>query len=581
MAFRWKLFTAYVCLLIPALLVFYLWTESWLRGTYLEVVREELEREVTMLSALLDFDSESLDEQVDGAVKEAGRRLTVIAADGRVIADSDFSGPALHGLDNHATRPEVVEARRQGLGSSLRFSNSVQRQMLYVARRLPERDVSIRVSTRVEGIEQAAAELRRALAGHTLILILVGLPLAFLLSRHFSRPVRDLDESARRIAAGDFSRPFGATGSDEIGHLGRTLDSMAQQIQRQLRELESERNHLRAVLRSMEEGVMVTDQEGRITAANPALSKIFKLDSEPIGKSPLAVFRSVEVQSGIQGVLENGAALPCEVETNGQCLAAAFAPIRTGEEVRGVVTVFHDLSELRRLERARRDFVGNVSHELRTPLTSISGYSETLLQQGDLSDIQSRFLEKIHLNAVQLSDIVSDLLELSRLENTDLKLSYESVDMKTLERELRQDLEAPLAEKTRIELIFRSQPEEATFRAPEIHLKRILLNLLDNAFKYTQEGRLEVLLEQKGDDLKFSVSDSGMGIPEQDLDRVFERFYRGVQTRSEGLGGTGLGLSIAKHTVEVLGGKIWVESKLKEGTTVYFTIPRQGASNLE
>ena len=429
------------------------------------------------------------------------------------------------------------------------------------------------MSTSVEGIEKAAAELRRALFGQTVVLILLGLPLAFLLSRHFSRPLGELDEAARRIAAGDFSQPFRVQGTDEISHLGQTLHSMALQIEEQLLDLESERNHLQAVLHSMEEGVMVTDQEGRITAANPALSRIFNLESEPLGKNSLEVVSSVEVQSGVQGVLEQGTISECEVETDGRYLAAAFAPIRSGEEVKGVVTVFHDLSELRRLERARRDFVGNVSHELRTPLTSISGYSETLLQSEDLNDLQVKFLEKIYLNAVQLNEIVNDLLELSRLESKDLELSYSAVSLEALEKELRNALEVPLSEKE-IDLVFQDNSGVETFRAPEVHLRRILLNLLDNAIKYTQEGQVKVLLERRDGELRFSVRDTGMGIAEQDIDRVFERFYRGEQARSASLRGTGLGLSIVKHLVELLGGRIRLESQLREGTTVSFTIPQ-------
>ena len=555
MSFRWKLFIAYIFLLVPALLVFYIWTERWLRSTYLEVIRDQLEREVRILATVLDLDSAKLDEQVDEAVEGVGRRLTVIADDGRVIADSSFSGSDLAAMANHATRPEIVAARRQGVGSSLRFSNSVGQPFLYVARAIPGQDVSIRVSTSVEGIEKAAAELRRALFGQTVVLILLGLPLAFLLSRHFSRPLGELDEAARRIAAGDFSQPFRVQGTDEISHLGQTLHSMALQIEEQLLDLESERNHLQAVLHSMEEGVMVTDQEGRITAANPALSRIFNLESDPLGKNSLEVVSSVEVQSGVQGVLEQGTISECEVETDGRYLAAAFAPIRSGEEVKGVVTVFHDLSELRRLERARRDFVGNVSHELRTPLTSISGYSETLLQSEDLNDLQVKFLEKIYLNAVQLNEIVNDLLELSRLESKDLELSYSAVSLEALEKELRNALEVPLSEKE-IDLVFQDNSGVETFRAPEVHLRRILLNLLDNAIKYTQEGQVKVLLERRDGELRFSVRDTGMGIAEQDIDRVFERFYRGEQARSASLRGTGLGLSIVKHLVELLGGRI-------------------------
>ena len=574
MNFRWKLFVTYICLLIPALLIFYFWTETWLQDTYLDVVRKELEREVKILSKLLDVNSQDIDEQVDSVVRDSGRRLTVIVADGKVMADSSFSGIDLEDMDNHGMRPEVVEARSQGLGSSLRFSNSVTKQMFYVAFFVADQDVFIRISTSVENIELVAADLRRVLAGHTLILILVGVFLSFLLSKQFSRPLGELAQSARSVAQGDFSNPFRVKGTDEIARLGQTLFGMAQKIQRQFTELESERNHLQAVLKSMDEGVMVTDQKGKITLANPALNQIFKLKTDPVRKNLLEVFRNVEVESGIKDVLENGEITQCEIETNDQCLRSVFAPIWVGENVMGVVTVFHDLSELRRLERARRDFVSNVSHEIRTPLTSISGYSETLINKGDLDEIQSRFLEKIYLNSVHLEEIVNDLLELSRIENKDLVFPYESLNMETLEKELREEVGEKLLKK-KIKLVFQKDDfSRETFRLPKSHIMRILRNLLDNAIKYTKDGRIKVCLKRQNKDLMFSVSDTGIGIAEQDIDRVFERFYRGVQARSESLPGTGLGLSIVKHAVEQLGGSVSMESKFKQGTTVYFTIPQ-------
>ena len=573
MAFRWKLFLAYVCLLVSILSVYDVWTEQWLRTTYLEGVHQQLQREAELIGSLLSSDAPDIDQQVDASARE-GRRLTVVDQSGRVIADSAFSGDDLVALDNHGRRPEVLEAKVHGVGSRLRFSRSVGEELLYVAVRTGDGRAYVRVSTSVAGLEQATSDLRWTLVARTILLIAIGLPLAFLLARHFSRTLSHLEGAARRIAAGDFDVPIQAGGRDDVSRLGRTMQSMAHQLRDHVQTIESDRSHVQAVLNSMTEGVMATDSGNRIVESNPALLEILGLRSDPFGKPLLEVLRNIEIQQQIEGVRGTGLGAEKEVQVAGLRLVARSAPLRAGSEVTGVVTVFTNVTELRRLERARRDFIGNVSHELRTPLTSISGYTETLLDGRTLGDVETGYLGKIEHNAAQLQEIVDALLELARIEHREESPARRKIDFSHLMGEIQRDFAAELADRP-IQIEFPKNVPSETIRVPEAYLKRVLLNLLDNALKYTSEGHIQVGFEKNDEEYLFSVKDTGAGIPDQDLDRVFERFYRGAQAVSGRISGSGMGLAITRHMVEVMGGRIWLESQLKKGTTVYFTIPRK------
>lgn len=576
MTFRWKIFLAYVCVLGSFLSVYYVWTERWLHTSYIEGVRQQLLREAELVESLLRVDSPDIDQQVDDSASE-GHRLTVIDEDGTVIGDSAFSDAGLEGLDNHGRRPEVLEAKAKGVGSRLRFSQSVGEELLYVAVREAVEGPYIRVSTSVEGLEQVTSDFRWTLAKRTIFLIGLGFPVTFLLARYLSRTLDHLETAANKIAGGDFDVWIRAGGKDDVSRLGRAMQTMAHQLRDQVHTIESDRGHLQAVLDSMLEGVMVTDAEGRISGSNPAFLEIFGLREDPIGEPLLAVLRNIEIQQQISNVRKLTTSAEKELQVENLVLFARSAPVRKGSEVTEVVTVFTDVTELRRLERARRDFIGNVSHELRTPLTSISGYTEALIEGKGLGDMQVGFLRKIERNSAQLQEIVDALLELARIEQEHVGPNSEEIDFPRLFSEIRGDLLAGLVDRP-VKLEFPERIPSTIIRAPEVYLKRVLLNLLDNSLKYTEKGFIKVAVDLQSEEVLIAVSDSGAGIPDHDLERVFERFYRGTQAVSERIAGSGMGLAITKHMVEVMGGRIWMESQLKKGTTVFFTIPKRGSN---
>jgi len=572
MTFRWKIFLGYVCVLGSFLSVYYVWTERWLQTTYIEGVRQQLLREAELVESLLRMNSPDIDQQVDDSASD-GHRLTVIHEDGTVIGDSEFSNIGLEALDNHGHRPEVLEAKVKGVGSSLRFSQSVGEELLYVAVREATEGPYIRVSTSVAGLRKATSDLRWTLAKRTIFLIGLGFPITFLLARYLSRTLDHLETAANKIAEGEFDLWIRAGGKDEFSRLGRAMQTMAHQLRDQVHTIESDRGHLQAILDSMLEGVMVTDAEGRITSSNPSFLKIFGLKENPAGEPLLAVLRNIEIHQQISNVRELRTGMEKELQVENLILFARSAPVRKGAEVTEVVTVFTDVTELRRLERARRDFIGNVSHELRTPLTSISGYTEALVEGQGLDDMQIGFLRKIERNSTQLQEIVDALLELARIEQDHVDPKNEQIDLPRLFSEIRGDLSARLVDR-KVELEFPERIPPTTISAPEVYLKRVFLNLLDNSLKYTEEGSIKVAVELQSEEVLIAVSDSGAGIPDHDLERVFERFYRGTQAVSDRIAGSGMGLAITKHMVEVMGGRIWMESQLKKGTTVFFTIPQ-------
>ncbi len=570
---RTKIALASLLMLLVAMTAFALWAEHWLRDFYLETVRQRMEDQLRALAPLVEPDAADLDARIDQAGTRLSSRITMMDASGRVLADSAFSGEALAALENHINREEVQEALRDGIGWSTRYSTSLDEHLLYVALRLPEERGVLRVATTLQGLEQRLAEMRWALGGRALLLIALFAPLGWWLTRRWTRSVEVLEAAVRELARGRLDTPIQLSDRDELSGVAASVRAMAAEQKGSLARLQTERGRLDTILGSLREGVLVTASDGRIQYANPAFSQIFGLDADPVGKVPLELVRLPELQQGIEEVLRGGEAAGREIEVGNQSLGVVFSPVEPAGN-RGVVAVFHDLTELRRLEQVRRDFVTNLSHELRTPLTSIRGYAETLQQQPEnLTAEQQRFLEKIARNSAQLAEIIQALLDLSRIERGQLSLRRETVTL----ADLREELERAFLERARskgLEWNFQS-PGLTAFSAARPLLVRALHNLLENALAHTERGSIGVLVEPRNGAVRFAVSDTGSGIPEVDQGRVFERFYRASGDLGR-MQGSGVGLSIVKHIVALHGGRVWLESELGEGTRVFFELPQPG-----
>jgi two-component system phosphate regulon sensor histidine kinase PhoR len=453
--------------------------------------------------------------------------------------------------------------------------------------------IIIRAAKPLANLDASLVELRHRLVAASVVIFLVGILASLAISRMFSARVERLTEFSKRVAEGDFRPLSGESSNDELAELGSSLNETAQRLESEIRLLSSERNRSSAILRSMVEGVAVIDAQERLVFCNRAFSEILNIDSKTSEGRPLIeVVRNSELTGLIRKALTGEEGLQSDIFTGivqQQSFSVTAAPVKALESAAGgaarlraalverpsgAVVVLHDVTELRRLERVRQDFVANVSHEFKTPLTAIQGFAETLLG-GALEDPKNnrRFLEIMRDHANRLAQLTDDLLKLARIEAGKLELEFslvgvmelvegcaETALMKASRKQITLDIEVP--------------PGLPPVLGDSGLLRDVLQNLLDNAIQYTPPGgRIQVSAAAKPREAVIAVSDTGIGIPLVDQERIFERFYRVDAARSREAGGTGLGLSIAKHIVEAHGGRLWVESVVGQGSRFSFSIP--------
>ena len=504
-------------------------------------------------------------------------RVTVITADGLVLADSQ-SDPQT--MENHAGRPEIRDALAKGEGQSGRHSVTINRDLLYYAARYSVPGgppVVLRFATPVGTVDDEVWALRRRLWLSSLVTFLVAGVVSLLISKSFSSRVEHLQEFSRRVAQGDFRPILANPGGDSLEKLAVSLNETSTRLDLTIRTLMAERNLSAAILGSMVEGVAVVDATDRLVFSNQAFAEILGLDAPPkIGSALVETVRQPELIEAVGRVRRGEAAVHAEIVTGTlrQRFFAATASAVQTEASAGAVLVLHDITDLRKLERVRRDFVANVSHEFKTPLTAIQGFAETLLA-GAIDDPQNRirFLQIILDHSRRLARLTDDLLELSKMDADRVDLELDRLSVSQFVQSCIETTQRSAAEKNlRVSVNLKtSLPDIAADRR---RLAEVLQNLLDNAVQYTPSGgRITVSASSDGDEVEFTVSDTGIGIPKVDQPRIFERFYRVDVARSREVGGTGLGLSIAKHLVEAHGGRIWVESEVGQGSQFHFTVP--------
>jgi two-component system phosphate regulon sensor histidine kinase PhoR len=525
--------------------------------------------DATALSREFDAEADRL-----GALLDA--RVTLIARDGRVLGDSAEAPAAVALMENHGARPEIVEARDHGLGKSRRHSDTVNIDMLYVAAPVVHPAVAfVRVALPLSGIRQ---QLRSVL---TATLTALGVALAaavvtgWMFSSRVGRRVRAIAEVANRYRAGDLSAARLDYGDDELGIVARALDNAVQVVGRQLAEQARDRSRMEAILSGMIEGVIVVDPQGRLQLANAAAMRMLKLDDLPVGRHYVESIRHPAiaelVAAALAGRTPEGLQMSPPRDATRTIMARA-APAAGGSE-HGAVLVLHDITELRRADQIRRDFVANVSHELRTPLTAIRGYVEALAE-GDTSVEESRrFLDIITRHTERMERLVKDLLRLARLDAGQEAVELVSCDARNLIVSVVTELSSTLDQRDqRVEIMI--APDSETLYGDPTKLHDVLRNLIANANTYSPEHTtIRVETARNGASFVLSVADQGPGIPEEDLSRVFERFYRVDKSRARDPGGTGLGLAIVKHLIELHRGTVAAENRPKGGTRVTVTLP--------
>ena len=507
----------------------------------------------------------------------SGARVTVIAADGTVLADSQ-SDPQT--MENHARRPEIAQAMAEGSGRSIRHSATVNRDLLYYAVRQPSaagKSVVLRFAEPEETVAQVLGPFRKSLGLASLAILLVASGLILLVSRNFSERIEKLTAFSQRVAEGDF-RPQASDGTgDALDRLSHSLNQTAARLDGTIHTLTEERNLSSAILGSMVEGVLVVNGAERVVFANQSFAEILGLKMPPQpGSGLVEVVRQTELIEAARKVLAGEPRVEAEIVTGTlrqRFFAATVASVRAAE-TNGAVIVLHDITDLRKLERVRRDFVANVSHEFRTPLTAIQGFAETLLA-GAMNDPQNRerFLGIIVEHSRRLARLTEDLLMLSNMDADRLELETRRIPVGPFVESCI-ETSTPRAKDKDLKLLVNLAERVPDIAGDRRRLTEVLQNLLDNAIQYTPAGgQIMVSAGPKNGEVIFTVSDTGIGIPQADQPRIFERFYRVDVARSREVGGTGLGLSIAKHLIENHGGKIWVESEVGRGSQFHFSVP--------
>jgi two-component system, OmpR family, phosphate regulon sensor histidine kinase PhoR len=538
-------------------------------------VRLQLVAERTAAVSETSPESPVWDDLADKLGTLARARVTLIHPDGRVIGDSEVPTAKLGELENHRERPEVASALAGYAKDSIRYSATTHKRMLYAAAPVPgSSGLVARVSLPLVWVDTAKARVRGLLFGGALIAVVVALLLSSAAAVILSRGLRSLTAIARRMAAGDLDVRSRLESADEIGELGRTLDHLAANLSRSVRELRDDRDLLGRILESMREGVLVMDGERRILLANPSLREMLLLDSDVVGRSTIEVIRNADLHAIVDKTMTKGDPMVGEIDLSGiKPRRLMVHAARLSGEPRALVLVLFDVTEMRRLETIRRDFVANVSHELRTPVASVRSAAETLRMalKNDPS-AANQFIDIIERNGQRLGELISDLLDLSKIEANEFRLTLEPFGVAAAcERTLATFSDRAASRRVQINLAV----GEATQVLGDKHaFDRVLTNLIDNALKYCPDGAVVSVCAQRADDkIRILVSDNGPGIEAKHLPRLFERFYRVDPGRSRDMGGTGLGLSIVKHLVEAMRGEVSVESTPGKGATFAFTLP--------
>ncbi len=582
-----RLATFWPALVAVAVASAFLW--ALLPGLFEASAARQLEETLAILTPLTTAEVEAartpaeLEAWARNVCGGSALRLTLIAADGKVLADSARTPEEVLRMENHAGRPEVVEARAGGQGSSVRQSATTGRTYVYAAVPLAAggRGYFLRLAQPLDQVEALRGRLAAAMGLAALAAVAAVLLLSLWVDRRLFQPLSRLASGAAELARGDYGHRLPVPDERELARLAVALNRLAATVEAQLLAMRHERDHLKAILAGMSEGVLVVGPDGRALLANAAFRRLFELSGEVAGKAMLEIVREPELARLVESTLATGEPRHAEIElrtAERRCLELLSGPL-PGERVEdreGVVVVARDTTEGNRLTEMRRDFVANVSHELKTPLAAIRGYAETL-RDGALAEpaTAARFTERILLQCKRLQALLADLLTLSRLESLERAPQREPVDLPALVQRA-VEMTGKAAEEKHVDVRVEVQevPPVPRLAGDAEGVERLVVNLLDNAIKYNRpKGRVTVRVQARDGQAILEVADTGIGVPQDALARIFERFYRVDKGRSREEGGTGLGLAIVKHVAQAHGGQVDVESRLGQGSTFRVRLP--------
>lgn len=592
---RWRIAVPYILLILLTMVGLGVYLSDLVRNAYIDDLKTNLAAQARLIgdaaASLPAWDEPGgdLDPLAQHYADLLDARVTLIGLDGTVLGESHEDRTR---MDNHLYRPEVQQALAEGQGSSIRSSQTVGYALMYAA-------VPVKAEGQVRGIARVAlslrqieanvARLRRAILSATLLASLGAVFLALLIAERTAQPVRQLTEVVERMARGDLSARLLPVARDEVGVLTRTFNEMSDRLRGTINKLVEERSRLAAVLDNMADGVVITDGDGRVRLINPAATRVLGVDTEAALGRPFAqVVRDYRIIDLWQRCCEQDEEQvePVEMGRQGPFLQVIATPLRDAG-MQASLIILQDLTRVRQLETVRRDFISNISHELRTPLASLKALVDTL-RDGALEDPPAarRFLDRMETEVDTLAQMVRELLELARIESGQVPFRLAPVAVAGVVSPPVERLR-PQAQRAEVALTVDLPPDLPPISADAERVQQVLTNLVHNAIKFTPAGgqvrvagsRLQIPGDgavrpetvPPGEWVLITVEDTGVGIPSDDLSRVFERFYKADRARSGG--GTGLGLAIAKHIVQAHGGHIWAESVEGRGSTFYVALP--------
>jgi len=577
---RWRLATAFIVLIIISIGGLSTYLMHFVRGSYLSNLDSQLTHQAQLVGDVSDsYFANGQTDDIDVLAKRLGEqidaRITLIDKDGVVLGDSD-ENPAV--MENHGDRPEVIEALSTGAGSSIRYSTTLGCDMMYVAVPVTMNGEVVgiaRVSLPLTEINKSLRYISRTIIAGAAIAAIIAILLAIQLSRTTTEPVKKLTKMAKRMAEGELDQEIRVTAKDEVGDLAGAFNQMSARLREMVALLTNERDKMTAVVSTMGDGVIIVDSESRVNMVNKAAEAMFRLSkNESLGNTFIEVVHDHELAEVLRKCLKTGEQQTGLVETESgkQFLRVIATPLWSGSLV-----LLQDLTQIRRLETVRRDFISNISHELRTPITSLKILTETI-QGGAIEDraVARDFLNKINAETDRLAQMVDALAELSHIESGEVSLKLEPVVMGEIAQQVAERLRAQV-DRAGLNLEVNIPLDLPRALADKERMEQVLVNLLHNAIKFTSPGgRISISAKTEGDNIQVSVADTGVGITANDLPRVFERFYKADKARAGG--GTGLGLAIAKHIVEAHSGSIWAESIEGKGSIFTFTLPTATSS---
>jgi two-component system phosphate regulon sensor histidine kinase PhoR len=538
---------------------------------------ESLIRNLTTLNhtfqfKLKDFIISNNLTEIDSLTKAVGDeinvRITVVDINGNVIGDSE-SNPEL--MDNHKNRPEIKNALTGSIGKSNRYSITVQNNMIYLALPIVINDKVVgvaRVSYFSNDFDNLLDSLLKNMIELSLIVILITMIGVLVFARNLTKPINQLSIAASNVAGGDFDFKVNVKSKDEIATLARNFNLMTIKLKDLFGQVISQKEELNSIITSIDEGLVSLNSEGRILLANGTFNDIIETESVE-GKKYKKIIKEKSFKNLFKETLNNKKNITKEINVKDNYYLASANYIESKNEV---VILFHDITELKKLEQIKRDFAINVSHELRTPLTAIKGFLETMQSEVEGNDTALKYMNIISRHTNRLIDLVQDLLILSEIEDGKIKLIFTEINIYKFIQNVAKIFDQKLKDKNII-LEMNTEDKNLKIEADIFKLEQVFINLIDNAIKYTDKGKIIINIKNVKENINISIEDTGIGIPDEDVDRIFERFYLVNKARTRKEGGTGLGLSIVKHIILNHNGKIKVESKIDVGTKFLIKLP--------